>query len=269
MDTANPICSTHILAPAIFGRRIESPTITPKYSGYNPERQLPTNKPDYEDHESDSKQDMVSIKVGEGFKAVEFLVPKAPLCQRVAFFNAMFNNGWLEDLKGSCTLPEDDPEAFSILLHWVFDIPRDAPVMFTSESSRIHLGTFVELIVLADKYLLDEFTSLIETRLMQKDLERLINPSQNIPKASWYRLAREISPRDSVLRTYFTRKYGDPLDRSGTLQVTRKMMREWEKILAGHKDIRGDLRKLTSEAIQRQRYQRSLVTSYRLLLGAF
>ncbi|KAF7875247.1 hypothetical protein EAF04_002419 [Stromatinia cepivora] len=81
----------------------------------------------------------------------------------------------------------------------------------------------------------------------QKDLRKLNDPSYGIPKASWYRLAWEISPRNSALREYFAGKHKsqDADAQPETLQVTREMFQEWEEILAGLKDINLCLQKCT------------------------
>ncbi|TGO86697.1 hypothetical protein BPOR_0283g00060 [Botrytis porri] len=153
---------------------------------------------------TDLGDDMISIQVGEGSRATEFMVPKGPSCRRVPFFNAMFNQGWLESATQSCTLPDDDPEAFSILMHWVFDVPHEAPVTFTLSGFQKHPETYINLAILAGKYLIDDLPDLIEARLIQKDLTRLNDPCYELPKSSWYRLAWELLPIVPILRKYYS-----------------------------------------------------------------
>lgn len=155
----------------------------------------------------------------------------------------MFNNEWLENTTDFCTLPEDDPEAFFILLNWVFDVPYKTPIMFTSQGCHIHLNTFMSLVEIADKYMIDDFADIIEERLVFKSEQRLIWPSDFVFKTSWFKLGWEILPLDSILREYFRSAYKGSR-RPKVLRVTRKMLKEWEEILAGHKDIREDLKKL-------------------------
>ncbi|KAJ8064276.1 hypothetical protein OCU04_006622 [Sclerotinia nivalis] len=64
--------------------------------------------------------------------------------------------------------------------------------------------------------------------MIRKDLGKLNDPSYDIPKVSWYRLAWEISPRNSALREYFTGKYKsqDADAQPETLQVAREMFQE-------------------------------------------
>ncbi|KAF7957266.1 hypothetical protein EAE96_002853 [Botrytis aclada] len=204
------------------------------------------------DCDHDFRDDMVSIEVGEGCNTIEFMVSKGPLCRKVPFFNAMFNHGWLERTTRACNLPDDDPKAFTILMHWVFDVPHETCIIFTVKGLQTRSKTFMDLAILADKYLIDDLPDLIEERLIQKDLTRLNDPCYELPTASWYRLAWELLPRASILRKYFgpqnTPGYKF-LYRNGiliepeTLHVTREMLREWEEIFAGRKNIDWEVQK--------------------------
>ncbi|TGO17001.1 hypothetical protein BPAE_0456g00050 [Botrytis paeoniae] len=198
----------------------------------------------------DHEDDMISIQVGEGSKTTEFTVTKDPSCRKVPFFNAMFNHGWLESTTQSCTLPYDDPETFLILIHWVYDVPQEAPIAFTAKGCQIRSETFIELQILTDKYLVDDLPELIETRLVQKDLTSLNDPCYKLPKASWYRLAWKLLPRASILRKYFGPQ-NEPgykfvyrnviLVEPETIQVTRKMLREWEEICTSKSSVPFDV----------------------------
>lgn len=114
----------------------------------------------------------------------------------------MFNHGWLETSTQSCTLPDDDPEAFSILIHWVFDVPHETPTAFTVKGLQTRSKTFMNLAIISDKYLIDDLPDIIEKRLIQKDMIRLNDPCYGLPKASWYRLAWELLPRSPVIQEY-------------------------------------------------------------------
>ncbi|KAF7885357.1 uncharacterized protein EAF01_011422 [Botrytis porri] len=200
---------------------------------------------------TDLGDDMISIQVGEGSRATEFMVPKGPSCRRVPFFNAMFNQGWLESATQSCTLPDDDPEAFSILMHWVFDVPHEAPVTFTLSGFQKHPETYINLAILAGKYLIDDLPDLIEARLIQKDLTRLNDPCYELPKSSWYRLAWELLPIVPILRKYYSTQKASHqfvyingiLVNPHTCHVPRKILREWEKMFAGRGNTSQALRK--------------------------
>jgi BTB/POZ domain len=59
-----------------------------------------------------------------------FKVHKKILCQKIPYFDKMFNEGWTETGTQSATLPDDDPKAFKLLVGWVYggkiEVPADA-----------------------------------------------------------------------------------------------------------------------------------------------
>ncbi|TGO44418.1 hypothetical protein BCON_0523g00050 [Botryotinia convoluta] len=265
MNTADRARNTYLLGPAMFRQlvlRSSKKSINPHG---NVEQQLAEDQSDC-DH--DLEDDMVSIQVGVGPKATDFNVPKGPLCRKVPFFNAMFNHGWLESTTKSCALQDDDPETFSILLHWVFDVPHETSVMFTVKGLHNRSETFMKLAILADKYLIGDLPELIEERLIQKDLTRLNDPCYELPKTSWYRLAWELLPRASILRKYF-----GPQNKPGykfvylngilvepeTLQVKSEMLKEWKEIFAGRKNISEEIQKFRTFPYVRDRHSSSRV----------
>ncbi|KAF7903899.1 hypothetical protein EAF00_001233 [Botryotinia globosa] len=260
MNTKDRTQNIHLLGPAMFRQLILRSSKKSIDCQKSVDQQLAKNQPEC-DHDLGGHS--VSIKVGQGSNITEFIVPKDPLCSKVSFFDAMFNHGWLETSTQSCTLPDDDPEAFSILMHWVFDVTHDAPVTFTVKGLQIHSNPLMNLAIIADKYLVDDLPDLIETRLVQKDMTRLNDPSHELPTAPWYRLAWELQPRASILRRYFGPQ-NEPgykfVYRNGilveqeTLEVTREMLREWEDIFAGRKDIRQELDKFRTFRYARDRH---------------
>ncbi|KAL2061899.1 hypothetical protein VTL71DRAFT_7277 [Oculimacula yallundae] len=64
--------------------------------------------------------DIVSIIVRTGLNQKTFKVHKDLLCQKVPFFAAMFNTGFLESKTQSATLPEDDSNSFEHFLGWLY-----------------------------------------------------------------------------------------------------------------------------------------------------
>ncbi|THV55451.1 hypothetical protein BGAL_0008g00370 [Botrytis galanthina] len=265
MNTTDKTLDTYLLGPAMFRQLILRSSKKSIDCQKGVEQQLAKDQLDC-DH--DFEGHLVSIKVGQGSNTTEFLVPKHPLCSKVSFFDAMFNHGWLETSTQSCTLPDDDPEAFSILIHWVFDVPHETPTAFTVKGLQTRSKTFMNLAILADKYLIDDLPDLIETRLVQKDMTRLNDPSHKLPTAPWYRLAWELLPRASTLRKYFGPQ-NEPgykfVYRNGilvepeTLEVTREMLREWEDIFAGRKGICQELEKFRTFRYARDRHLSSRI----------
>ncbi|KAF7956585.1 hypothetical protein EAE96_003919 [Botrytis aclada] len=89
---------------------------------------------------------MVDIYVGE--EKILFRVYKDLLCSKIEFFDRMFNGNFKEANQNTAELPEDDPEAFDMLMYWVtYDRIRS----HMSEDFRKNL----HLWVLADKLCLE------------------------------------------------------------------------------------------------------------------
>lgn len=65
-------------------------------------------------------QKTVKIIVGDGEGAKEYVVHKDILTSKVSFFENMFSSEFLESLGGLATLPKDSPEAFEVLIEWVY-----------------------------------------------------------------------------------------------------------------------------------------------------
>jgi len=67
--------------------------------------------------------EMVDILVGAEKKL--FRLHKTFLCQRIDYFDKMFNGEFVE-AAGIANLPEDDPAAFDLLVEWMFNSnPRE------------------------------------------------------------------------------------------------------------------------------------------------
>ncbi|TGO61824.1 hypothetical protein BCON_0024g00240 [Botryotinia convoluta] len=59
---------------------------------------------------------MVDIHVGKDEGSGHFQLHKSILCEKVPYFEKTFNGNFVEGATNSATLPEDDPEAFNILV---------------------------------------------------------------------------------------------------------------------------------------------------------
>ncbi|KAF7886977.1 uncharacterized protein EAF02_003624 [Botrytis sinoallii] len=64
--------------------------------------------------------EMVDIHVGKDEDSGHFQLHKSILCEKVPYFEKMFNGNFEEGTTNSATLPEDDPEAFNILISWIY-----------------------------------------------------------------------------------------------------------------------------------------------------
>lgn len=63
---------------------------------------------------------MVDLYVGSGENERQFRVHKEVLCDKLEYFDKMFNGGFAEVLDNEARFPEDDPEYFDVLLDWVY-----------------------------------------------------------------------------------------------------------------------------------------------------
>ncbi|KAK6609940.1 hypothetical protein H4I95_02999 [Botrytis cinerea] len=64
--------------------------------------------------------EMVDIHVGEDEDSGHFKLHKSILCDKVPYFENMFNGNFIEGTTNSASLPEDDPEVFNMLVSWIY-----------------------------------------------------------------------------------------------------------------------------------------------------
>ncbi|KAF7900957.1 hypothetical protein EAF00_003178 [Botryotinia globosa] len=65
-----------------------------------------------------NETEMVELKVGP--EEALFRVHKSFLCNKIPYFDRMFNGGFIEAKENSAKFPEDDPQSFDILIEWVY-----------------------------------------------------------------------------------------------------------------------------------------------------
>lgn len=61
---------------------------------------------------------MVTLKVGKNKKA--FAVHKKLLCEKIPYFEKMFQGLWIEASGNIATFPEDEVECFDVLIGWLY-----------------------------------------------------------------------------------------------------------------------------------------------------
>lgn len=100
-------------------------------------------------------QKTVKIIVGEGEGAKEFVVHKEILVNKVSFFENMFSSEFLQSSGGLVTLPEDSPEAFEVLIEWIYC--SSLKPLHKSRNPDPYLADLAILTIgLAEKYMLLE-----------------------------------------------------------------------------------------------------------------
>ncbi|KUJ17039.1 uncharacterized protein LY89DRAFT_734031 [Mollisia scopiformis] len=77
-----------------------------------------------------------------------FTVHKQLLCQKIPYFDKMFNGPFAEGTTQSATLHEDDPLAVESMLGWVY---LDK-IEIVDDGGSLYLNRYIHLFSLAEKY---------------------------------------------------------------------------------------------------------------------
>jgi hypothetical protein len=93
-------------------------------------------------------EDIVTIFIGP--EKCKFVLHKKLLC-RLPFFDHAFNDGFKETVNGSMGLPEDEPDVFSIFVHWLY---RGSVPSITCQKD---LDNLLSLYIFSEKLCLDDF----------------------------------------------------------------------------------------------------------------
>jgi hypothetical protein len=138
-------------------------------------------------------EDTVTIIVGEGEAAKKFVLHKNFLVDKVAFFEKMFNSHFLESTTGTATLPEDSPEAFEVLVEWVY-----CSTLETLQGDPFQPDLAISIIGLAEKYMLPE--------LGDRAITYLVNVGKKlVPTMDQMSTLYEQTPSGSKARIYAAR----------------------------------------------------------------
>jgi hypothetical protein len=132
-------------------------------------------------------------------------------CQKIPYFDKMFNRGWRETGSQSANLPDDDPKALKLLVGWVYggkiEVPADAEGPID-----ILLG----LSAMANKFAL---SSLADEAI--EYLNAMMLARNWLPSASQMAKAYRLTPSGSKLRllmshicVFVTVTYGDDYSKS-------------------------------------------------------
>jgi hypothetical protein len=143
---------------------------------------------------------MVDIYVGPD--EMLFRVHKTKLC-KITYFNKLFNSGFREAAENTAKFPEDDCEAFDILVEWVYDPslrrfedrkPGTATKAVTRPDSCWKL---LDLYALAEKYCIPKLQDLA------LDIIRREHKAENrLPSTQYVRQAYEKTSAGSPLSRY-------------------------------------------------------------------
>jgi len=125
-----------------------------------------------------------------------FLVHKKTICDAVEPFGKMFRGGFAEASSHTATLPEDDPEAFGLLVEWVY---KDQLPQFGDDTVRRDCILRLKLYILAEKY------GLIPLMDDSMDFIRLcFRTGRCRMTLKWCDYAYENTPEKSPLRSFIS-----------------------------------------------------------------
>ncbi|TGO18014.1 hypothetical protein BTUL_0013g00910 [Botrytis tulipae] len=140
-----------------------------------------------------NKTEMVDLIVGP--EEALFRVHKSFLCNKIPYFDRMFNGGFIEAKENSAKFPEDGPESFDILIEWVYSGYIRFYEVGINDSPES--WDFLRFYALAEKLGLTQ----LEDRAL--DLYRQSSRVKNATfDMAWATKAYEITPPGSALRRY-------------------------------------------------------------------
>lgn len=139
----------------------------------------------------------VHVKVGTDKKT--FIIHKGLLCQKSAYFNAALNGSFEEALAGEIDLPEEEPEIFEIVYHWLY-----SDKLTETEDGRdvtCSSDTLIDLYIFGEKYAMPS--------LCNKAIDGIISEYEHHHRINVYSIthAYKNTPKLSLLRKVLVNIY--------------------------------------------------------------
>lgn len=156
------------------------------------------------DTEDDSNPWVGLTKVLVGPDEKPYLV-HSHILRKVPFFRGCLDAGMIERAEGVVKLPEDNPKAFSHVVHWLYHgkLPVDLVAMIEdamkagnkTASSRLHdeIYTFTDMYVLCHRLMMEELQNHLT------DIFREVTRQSTWPAISYQRICDEL-PEENPLR---------------------------------------------------------------------
>jgi hypothetical protein len=142
---------------------------------------------------------MVTIEVATGENSKRFLVHKALLCRKIVYFDKMFNGSFKESMESKATFPEDDNEAWALIVDWVYrgvsSLETKSKMFFTAL-----VPSMFKAMGLAEKYIIVELADQIMDTMVAGFLRHGYSPGSH-----WSSLAYAHTGHGSKLRLYIAR----------------------------------------------------------------
>ncbi|EMR87097.1 hypothetical protein ACHAPC_006964 [Botrytis cinerea] len=143
---------------------------------------------------------VVRLEVGTGFDRAVFNIHKTVLCEKIAFFDKLFNGNFLESITHSAKMPEDNIEAFKLMLGWVYRGVIEPGVNLTFDDDKTTKTPLLELLILAEKY---DITPLVDATMDY--LINVLREKRMVVGQSLWVYVYENTRQTSKLRLFFTR----------------------------------------------------------------
>lgn len=149
--------------------------------------------------------EMVDIYVGPEEQLVR--VHKSRLCNRIDYFDKMFNGKFKEAIDNVARLPEDDPAEFDVLIQWVYcPKPDQIQALTTITNSEGQGGPSWDAVgfySLAEKYCLRELQNLIMDALLKYHIKQDELPAPSFVDRAYSRTSSESLMAKYALRTIY------------------------------------------------------------------
>ncbi|TGO34764.1 hypothetical protein BHYA_0183g00160 [Botrytis hyacinthi] len=168
---------------------------------------------------------MVDIYVGK--EKILFRVYKDILCNKIEFFDRMFNGKFKEANENAAVLPEDDPEAFDMLMWWVtYDMIRS----LRGQGFRKKIGSLGEDKIDDTYYTAEEFQYIFEK-----------TASKSPPRQYAARMLRFQSLNRPIEgHEYSIDSYGEPIPLSGVdMTALTELLAKNKEILESYLELAG------------------------------
>ncbi|KAF7900958.1 hypothetical protein EAF00_003179 [Botryotinia globosa] len=170
---------------------------------------------------------------------IDIYVYKDILCNKIEFFDRMFNGKFKEAKENAAVLPEDDPEAFDMLMWWV---THDMVRSLRGEGFRKKL----HLWVLADKLCLANLQDYVMNIWRGEDkIDDIYCTAEEFhkspPRQYAARMLRFQSlKRPTGWREYLIDSYGEPIPLSGVdVTVLTELLAKNKEILESYLELAG------------------------------
>lgn len=135
------------------------------------------------------------------------------LCKKADYFDKMFNSIFREGIEQVAAFPEDDLDAWTLLVAWIYGGKPaiDFPGTVTKHALQVETPKYFKAIGLAEKYMIYYFADLLlDTILLSYKSVKLLSSNECL------KLGYACTDKGSKLRLYLSRVVAYVVSRQGT-----------------------------------------------------